>query len=334
MALELRTRVTELLGSEYPIVMGTMGYQSNAELVAAAVNAGAFACLASAMFRSGNALRAEIRRTRSLTDRPFGLNINLFPMVAPISNEEYLGVALEEGIRVIETSGRNPEPLVGLIKQGNARMMHKCVSARHARTAERLGADVIEIVGYEAAGHPGRDPIGTMVLIPSVVDAVGIPVVAGGGIADARGVLAAFALGAEGVLMGSRFLATLECPIHPGVKKRLLEAAETDTTLTLYSKGDPMRALRNQLTERIQDMEKRGASWAEVIDLIGGGKGKKALAAGEADSTLVSCGQAVGLIHDIPSIRELLENIVRDAAMICQRLGTGAARVGSNPAPA
>ena len=220
MAAKLNTRVNQILGVEYPIIMGTMGPQSNPDFVAAAANAGIFTCLSSILSRTGDELREAIRKTRSLTDKPFGVNINLFPMVSPLPIEEYTDIVIEEGVPVIETSGRNPEALAGRIKDAGITLMHKCIGVRHAATAERLGADVIEVVGYEAAGHPGRDPIGTMALIPQVVDALKVPVVAGGGIGDARGVVAALALGAEGVVMGTVFVATQECPIPHSLKQK------------------------------------------------------------------------------------------------------------------
>ena len=319
---KIKTRVTEILGVKYPLIMGTMGYQSNAEFVAAAANAGIFGCLASIMSPTSQALREEIRKTKSLTDKPFGVNINLFPMISPVPIEEYTDAAIEEGVPVIETSGRSPADLVERIKKANVTLMHKCVSARHAVTAERLGADIVAVVGYEAAGHPGRDPIGSLVLFPQAVDAVKIPVVAAGGIGDARGFVAAFALGAEGVCMGTVFMATKECPIHPNLKQRLIEARETDTTMIFHSKGDPMRALRNPLTAQIQEMEEKGATTQDIIELIGGGKGRHAAAIGEADWTLLSIGQVVAQIHDVPTIKELVDRLMDEVAAVQQKLNT------------
>ena len=322
MTSKIKTRVTEILRVKYPLIMGTMGYQSNAEFVAAAANAGIFGCLASIMSPTSQALREEIRKTRSLTDKPFGVNINLFPMISPVPIEEYTDAAIEEGVPVIETSGRSPADLVERIKKANVTLMHKCVSARHAVTAERLGADIVAVVGYEAAGHPGRDPIGSLVLFPQAVDAVKIPVVAAGGIGDARGFVAAFALGAEGVCMGTVFMATKECPIHPNLKQRLIEARETDTTMIFHSKGDPMRALRNPLTAQIQEMEEKGATTQDIIELIGGGKGRHAAAIGEADWTLLSIGQVVAQIHDVPTIKELVDRLMSEVAAVQQKLNT------------
>lgn len=320
MSYTIKTRVTNLLGIDFPLVMGTMGYQSIPEFVAAAVNAGAFACLTSIMSRTAGALRDEIRKTKDLTDRPFGVNINLFPMVSPVPNEQYIEVIIDEGIGVIETAGRSPEPLIPLIRQGNLKFMHKCARVRDAIKAESLGADIVEIVGCECAGHPSRENVGFVVLVPRVADAVSIPIVAGGGIGDGRGFLAALALGAEGVVMGTRFLATQECPIHPNLKERLLDAGETDSVLTLYTKGDPMRALRNEMALKVQEMEANGATWDEVYALIGGGKGKNALAAGESDDTILACGQVVGLVQDIPPVKELVERLKAEVIEARQRV--------------
>lgn len=326
MASILKTRVTEILGVEYPIIMGTMGQQSNPEFVAAAANAGVFASLASIMSRTSQGLREEIRKTKSLTDKPFGVNINLLPMLSPVDPAEYTEASIEEGVPVIETSGRSPEDLAERIREANVTLMHKCVGVRHAQTAERLGADIVEVVAFEAAGHSGRDPVGGFVLFPQVADSVRIPVVASGGIGDGRGVVAAMAMGAEGVCIGTMFLATRECPIHENLKKSLIEARETDTTLTFHSKGDPMRALRNPLTMHIEEMEAKGATMQDIIDVIGGGKGRHAAAIGEADWTLLAAGQVVARIHDIPSVKELVDRIVGEASSVLERLSARTTR--------
>jgi NAD(P)H-dependent flavin oxidoreductase YrpB (nitropropane dioxygenase family) len=316
----LKTRVTEILGTKYPLVMGTMGYQSTAEFVAAAANAGIFACLSSVMSRTTQTLREEIRKTKSLTDKPFGININLFPMISPLPHEEYIDAALEEGVTIFETSGRSPENLVPRIKKGNAVFIHKCARLRDARTAERVGADIVEIVGFECGGHPSRENITSLVLIPQVVDAVKVPVIAGGGIADARGFVAALALGAEGVLMGTRFLATKECPIPLSFKKRLIEAQSTETMFVMRTLSDPMRALRNKLTLEVQELEDKGAPQEEIIPMLAGQRSLKAIEADDVENALVPCGQVVGLVHDIPTVKELAESIMSEATTIYEQL--------------
>lgn len=321
MAHKLQTRVTKILGTKYPLVMGTMGYQSTAEFVAAAANAGVFACLSSVMSKTTQALRQEIRKAKSLTDKPFGININLFPMISPLPHEEYIDAALEEGVTIFETSGRSPENLVPRIKKGNAKLMHKCARLRDARTAERVGADIVEIVGFECGGHPSRENVTSLVLIPQVVDAVKVPVIAGGGIADARGVVAALALGAEGVVMGTRFLATQECPIPLSFKKRLVETQSTETMFVMRTLSDPMRALRNKLTTEVEALEDKGAPAEQIIPMLAGNVTLKAMEAGDVENALLACGQIVGLVRDIPTIKELVESIMSETTGIYEKLG-------------
>ncbi|MEE9401533.1 MAG: nitronate monooxygenase [Dehalococcoidia bacterium] len=320
MANKFKTRVTEILGVEHPLIMGTMHGQSNAELVAAAANAGAFACIASTMYSTSQALREEIRKAKSLTDKPFGVNINLFPMIRPQNIDEYIDAVLEEGVTVIETAGRSPEELVDHIKKGNAKLMHKCARLRDARKAESLGADLVEIVGFECGGHPSREGIGGLVLIPQVVDAVQIPVIAGGGIADARGFVAALALGAEGVLMGTRFLASRECLLHLNLKSRLVDVMSTESTLVLGTIGDPIRVLRTELVSKVQELEEKGATLEDLLPLVAGEKSREAMSAGDVDNSLLPCGQVVGMIRDIPTVKELIDSIINGAIAVQERL--------------
>ncbi len=320
MAQKINTRVNQILGSEYPLVVGTMLGWSNAELVAAAANAGAFASIASSMYSTTQALREEIRKARSLTDKPFGVNINLFPTMRPQNLEEYVDTVIDEGVGVIETAGRSPEELVDRVKKGNAVLMHKVARLRDARKAESLGADIVEIVGFECGGHPSREGIGGLVLIPQVVDAVQVPVVAGGGLADARGFVAALALGAEGVLMGTRFLASRESQLHDNLKRKLVESPSTESTLALGTLGDPMRVLRTELIARVQELEGRGATLEELLPVVSGEKSLKAMSAGDVDNSLLPCGQVVGLIHDIPTVKEAVDSIINGVLAIEERL--------------
>jgi nitronate monooxygenase len=321
MVRKISTRVNQLLGSEYPLVVGTMLGWSNAEFVAAAVNAGAFASIPSAMYSTPQAFRDEIRKARRLTRKPFGANINLFPALKPQNVGEFVDTALEEGVSIIETAGRSPEELVDRIKGGGAKLMHKCARLRDARKAESLGADLVEIVGFECGGHPSREGIGGLVLIPQVVDAVKIPVIAGGGLADARGFVAVMALGAEGALMGTRFLASRECPLHANIKDRLMECPSTESTLVLGSVGDPMRVLRTEVVSRIQQLEEKGATLEELVAAASGEKSRQAMSTGDVDNSLLPCGQVVGLIHDVPTMKEIVEGIIKGAMAIEQRLG-------------
>jgi nitronate monooxygenase len=321
-ARKINTRVNQILGSEYPLIVGTMLGWSNAELVAAAANAGAFASIASSMYSTTQALREEIRKTRRLTDKPFGVNINLFPTMRPQNLEEYVDTVIEEGVGVIETAGRSPEELVERIKKDNTILMHKVARLRDARKAESIGADIVEIVGFECGGHPSREGIGGLVLIPQVVDAVKIPVVAGGGLADARGFVAALALGAEGVLMGTRFLASRESQLHDNLKRKLVESPSTESTLALGTLGDPMRVLRTELIARVQELEGKGATIEELLPVVSGEKSLNAISAGDVDNSLLACGQVVGLIHDIPTVKEAVDSIINGAIAIEERLSS------------
>ena len=262
----------------------------------------------------------EIRKARGLTNKPFGVNINLFPALRPQNLEEFVDAVLDEGIPVIETAGRSPEELVDRIKKGGAKLMHKCARLRDARKAESIGADIVEIVGFECGGHPSREGIGGLVLIPQVVDAVKIPVAAGGGIADARGFVAALALGAEGVIMGTRFLACRECQLPDALKKRMLESPSTESTLALGSIGDPMRVLRTEVITRVQELEERKAPLEELLPLVAGEKSMKAMTSGDIENSVLPCGQIVGMINDLPSIKEIVDSIISEVSGVEQRL--------------
>jgi len=316
-----KTRVTEILGIEHPIIAGTMGAGlSKAELVAAEANAGILGILPSATFPSKEEFRDEIRKVKSLTDKPFAVNINLFPMLVPIAIEDYIDTALEEGIKIMETSGRSPAPYVERIKSGGCVFMHKCARVRDARTAERAGADLIEIVGFECGGHPSMEEVTTLILLPQTVDAVNVPVIGGGGFADARGFIACLALGAEGVLMGTRFMVTKECMIHDNFKNAFVEAPETATMIAMKSLGEPARVLRNQAADKVVEMEKQGATLEDLIPLISGVEGRDAMAKGDLNRGMMACGQVVGLIHDVPTIKEAVDNIINGAIAILDRV--------------
>jgi nitronate monooxygenase len=316
-----KTRFTDALGVEYPLIVGTMMGWSTAELVAAVANAGAFASIASSMFDTSEALREEIRRTKRLTDRPFGVNINLFPAMKPKNVHEYVDAVLDEGVKVVETAGRSPEELVSRVKDGGAKLMHKCARLRDARKAESVGVDIVEIVGGECGGHPSREQIGSLVLIPQVVDAVSVPVAGGGGIGDARGFVATLALGVDGVIMGTRFLATHECQVHDNMKNRMIEAQSTESVLALGSVGDPMRALQTALVTEVLAMEERGTTLEELLTVVAGEKTRHAVIEGDIDNSLLPCGQIVGMVSEVTSVRELVEGIMREAEGVYERLG-------------
>jgi len=318
----IKTKVTEMLGCKYPIIAGTMARISNPEFVAAASNAGACAVLASANYRSPDDLRDAIKKTQSLTNQPFAVNINLFPALMPQDKlEDYVDATLAEGVKIVETSGhRAPEALVPKFKNSGAIWIHKCAGVRYAIKGASLGADMITVVGYENGGATGTLDIGTMVMTPSVVDALDIPVIAGGGITDGRGVAAILALGAEGVIMGTRMMATKECPIHDNLKRAFVEARETDTTLALRSIQNTHRLWNNKAAQHVLELEAQGAPLFALIQAASGDKAQEMYKNGDIDLGVVSCGQGVGLVKDIPTVKELLDRIMGEAEEIISRL--------------
>ena len=315
-----KTRITEMFGIEYPIIQGAMQWLSRAELVAAVSNAGGLGIIASLTFPTVKELRGEIRKTKSLTDKPFAVNITLLPTLRPVSYEEYIDAAIEEGVSIIETAGQNPRQYMKQLRDGGVKVMHKVASVKAVKTAERIGVDAVTIVGFEEGGNPGMDDVTSLVLIPIAVDAVKIPVIAGGGIGDARGFIAALALGAEGVLMGTRFMMSKECPLHPQIKQRLLQATEKDTLMIMRSINNPERVVKADFAQSILEMEEKGTSLEELLPMISGLRQKRALDKGDADEAMLPCGQVVGLINDIPSVKELISGIINEARLINQRL--------------
>jgi NAD(P)H-dependent flavin oxidoreductase YrpB (nitropropane dioxygenase family) len=311
------TRITELLGIKYPIIQGGMVWLSRAELAAAVSDAGGLGIITSANFDSKDELRNELRRAKSLTDRPLGVNINLAPSTHPVNTEEYIEVVIDEGIGIVETSGRSPEPYMKQLKQGNVTVIHKVPGAvRYAEAAEMVGCDAISVIGYECGGHPGPDDTSSLVLVRATVEAVKIPVVAGGGFADAEGFVAALALGADGILMGTRFMATKECPAHPNFKEWLVRASETDTFITQRSIRAPSRNLRNEPALKVLEMERKGATLEELLAITRGTNAQRLYFEGDLDAGLAECGQVVGIIHDIPSVKEVIDGIIEGAEEI------------------
>jgi NAD(P)H-dependent flavin oxidoreductase YrpB (nitropropane dioxygenase family) len=306
------TRITKLLGIKYPVICGCMQWVTKAEMVAAVAEAGGLGIIPAAAFETINEIKEEIRKTRSLTDKPFAVNVTLIPMGRPFSHKDMLTAALDEGVRIIETAGRSPEEHVGLIKGAGATLMHKCARVRDAVKAEKLGADIVTVVGFECGGHPGHQDVSTMVKLARTVELVKVPVAAGGGISDGRGLIAALSLGAEAVVMGTRFFVTRECPVHENIKRALVDADETATTIALRT-IEPARAFRNALLDQVLDMESKGAGLGDLFPLIAGARGRASYASGDVNDALIPCGQGVGLIHDIPTVAELMQRIVGEA---------------------
>jgi nitronate monooxygenase len=310
----MKTRITELLGIEHPIIGGTMMHLSDARWSAAISEAGALGIVASAMFQTKEAFRRELREARSLTKKPFAVNLNMFPGMQPIDNHEYIDVILDEGIEVVETSGHKaPEECIDRLKKNGIKVIHKCVGVRYAKKAESLGADAVTVVGYENGGATGRLDITTLCLIPRVVDALTVPVMGGGGVGDGRGLLALLTLGADGIILGTRLLATTECPIHENLKRALLTATELDTTLVLRTVQNTHRVWKNPAAATVAEMESKGASLQELFPIIKGENMQKVLLKGDLDAGLVPCGQAVGLAREIKPVREVISDILQEA---------------------
>jgi NAD(P)H-dependent flavin oxidoreductase YrpB (nitropropane dioxygenase family) len=318
-----QTRITEMFGIKYPIIQGAMMWLSRAEMVAAVSNAGGLGIMASLTFPTVSELREEIRKVKSLTDKPFAVNITLLPTIRPRSLEEYIATAIEEGVTIIETAGRNPRQYMRQLREGGVKIMHKVASVKAAKTAERVGVDAVTIVGFEEGGNPGMDDVTTLVLVPRTVDELSIPVIAGGGFGDGRGFMAALSLGAEGVLMGTRFMLSQECPLHPDIKQRLLEASEKDTLMIMRSIKNPERVVATAFARRILEMEEKGTTLEELLPLIDGLRQKRALDKGEADQAMIPCGQVVGLLRDLPTIKEIINGIIKEARAIAKRLNEG-----------
>ncbi len=310
----MKTRVTELLGIQYPIIQGGMQWVGYAELASAVSNAGGLGILTALTQPTPEALGDEIARCRTMTDKPFGVNLTLLPSINPPPYEKYLDVILASGIKILETAGNNPKEFIAKAKKAGVVIVHKCVAVRHALSAERNGVDVVSIDGFECAGHPGEDDIGGLVLIPAAVAKLKIPIVASGGIGDGRGMAAALALGAEGINMGTRFCATQEAPIHPNIKQALVDATERDTRLMFRKLHNTARVLKNAVSEEVVKIENRpeGAVFEDIKHLVAGGRGRKALEGGDRDGGVITAGQIVGLINDIPTCKELIDRMVRE----------------------
>ncbi len=315
------TRITEMLGIKYPIVGGTMMHITTAPFTAAISNAGGLGILASAIYKSREEFAEALDQLEDLTDQPFAVNLNLFPMMRPIDNNDYMDVLLDKGVRIVETSGHSaPEDLCARFKEAGLIWMHKCVGVRYALKVQGLGADIITVVGYENGGATGKLDIGTLVLVPRVVESVRVPVIGGGGVSDARGFLALLSLGAEGVIMGTRLLTTREAPIHESLKKALVEAGEQDTLLVMRSIGATHRVWANSAARKIVELEKQQAGLPEILNMATGEKAKQMYDRGDLDLGMISCGQGVGMCRDIPTVKELFDRIVAEAGDIAKRL--------------
>jgi NADH:quinone reductase (non-electrogenic) len=318
----IKTRFTEMFGVEVPITCGGMTRVGKAELISAVANAGALGFLTALTPGSPEALVKEIKKTREMTNKPFGINLTILPTINPVPYDEYRQVIVESGCKVVETAGNNPAPHLPAFKAAGIKVIHKCVTARHAVKAESIGVDCVSIDGFECAGHPGEEDIGGLILFPVTTEKLKIPVIASGGMADARGLVAALALGCEGANMGTRFMATKEAPIHEKVKQALVANDERATDMIFRTMHNSSRVARNAISQQVVEIERKGgAKFEDVRDLVAGVRGGKVYDTGDTDYGIWSAGQTQGLIHDIPTCKELMDRIVSEAqAIIRNRL--------------
>lgn len=316
-----KTKITGMLGIDHPILCGGMQWISRAEFVAEICNAGAFGFITAETFETAEALRNEIRKMRDLTARPFGVNISMLPEFQVRERTfAFCDVVCEEGVLAVETAGRSPEPLMPRLKQAGVKVIHKVTSIRHAEKAQAAGADAVTLIGFEAGGHVGMDDVASFILIPLAAARLQVPVIAGGSIANGRGLLGALAMGAEAVLMGTRFMATEECPIHPAVKERVVRSGEKDTALVMRSIRNPLRCLRNRLADEVLAMEERGTTLEEILVKVAGGKGRKAYEIGDPEMSPIPCGQIAGLIDAVQPVKEVIDSMVAEADRLRARL--------------
>lgn len=315
--MAIRTKITEMLGIEHPIVQGGMMWVGTAEMAAAVSNAGGLGIITALTQPTPDALAAEIERCRKMTDKPIGVNLTVLPSVNPPPYADYRRAIIDAGIKIVETAGGRPQEHVEDFKSHGITILHKCTSVRHALSAERMGADIISIDGFECAGHPGEDDVPGLVLIPAAADQVRVPMLASGGIGDGRGLAAALALGAEGINMGTRFCATKEAPIHDDVKQFLVDNSERDTNLIFRGFKNTGRVAKNSVSDMVVEIgSKPDAKFPDVQPYVSGAKGREALNTGNLDRGLIWAGQIQGLIHDIPTCEVLLKRIIADAETI------------------
>ena len=308
------TRVTRLFGIKYPIVGGCMMHVSRPEFVAAISNAGALGMMASAMYAGQDEFRQAVQKVRNLTDKPFGVNLSLFPALRPIDNNLYADVILQEHVPIVETSGhRPPEDLLARLKTGGVKTMHKCVSVRHALSAQKAGVDAVTVFGSEGGGHIGEIGLTTMTLVRRAVKSLNVPVLAAGGIVDGRGLLAALALGADGITIGTRLLVTVECPIHDNLKRALASATEVDTLPILGSLQNTVRAWKNPAAIKVAELESQHADLNKILSVVAGTATKQMYADGDLNAAVIPCSQSIGIVHEIRPVAEVIKDMMREA---------------------
>ncbi len=315
----MKTRITELLKIKYPIIQGGMMWVGTAEMVSAVSNAGGLGMLTALTFPTPEDFRKEIERCRTMTSKPFGVNITILPSITPPPYEEYLKVVIESGVKIVETAGRNPEPFMPYFKKAGIIVIHKCTSVRHALKAEKVGCDAVSVDGFECAGHPGEDDVTNLVLLPAAHRVLKIPMIASGGIGTGSQLAACLALGAEGINMGSRFVATKEAPVHENIKKAMINAKETDTELIFRTLKNTARVFKNSVSKKVLEIENQpgDTDFKDLQPLVSGKRGKEeCIIKGDVDGGVWTVGMVTGLIDDIPTCEELLTQMVNEAEEI------------------
>jgi NAD(P)H-dependent flavin oxidoreductase YrpB (nitropropane dioxygenase family) len=319
----MKTRITEMFGIEHPIVQGGMHFVGFAELAAAVSNAGALGIITGLTQGSPDNLAREIGRCREMTNKPFGVNLTFLPAVTPPDYQGYIKAIIDGGVKIVETAGNNPQKWLPPLKDAGIKVIHKCTSVRHSLKAESIGCDAVSVDGFECGGHPGEDDVPNFILLPRAAEELKIPFVASGGMADGRSLAAALALGAEGINMGTRFIATKEAPVHDNVKQALVNATELDTRLIMRPLRNTERVLKNDAVERLLEKERALGPKIKFEDILPevAGVYPRIMKKGEMDAGAWSCGMVIGLIHDVPAVKELVERTVREAeTIISQRL--------------
>jgi NAD(P)H-dependent flavin oxidoreductase YrpB (nitropropane dioxygenase family) len=321
----VKTAITELFGIQYPIIQGGMHYVGFAELAAAVSNAGGLGIITGPTQRTPELLAKEIARCRDMTDKPFGVNLTFLPSFTAPPYPEYIAAIREGGVKAVETAGRSPEQYMPALKAAGIKVIHKCTSVRHSLKAERIGCDAVSVDGFECGGHPGEDDIPNMILLPRAADELKIPFVASGGMADARSLVAALSMGAAGMNMGTRFIATREAPVHDNVKQALVKATELDTVLVMRALRNTERVLKNKGVDELLEIEReKGAALKiEHIHEQVAGVYPKVMIDGQMDAGAWSCGMVVGLIHDIPTVKQLIDRIMSEAERFIRQRLTG-----------
>lgn len=316
----MKTRITELFGIEHPIIQGGMHYVGFAEMAAAVSNAGGLGIITGLTQKSPEALAREIARCKEMTDKPIGVNLTFLPIVNTPDYPGYIKAIIEGGVRIVETAGNNPQKFMPVLKEHGVKVIHKCTSVRHSLKAEAIGCDAVSVDGFECGGHPGEDDVPNMILLPRAAEELKIPFVASGGMADGRSLVAALAMGAEGMNMGTRFIATQEAPVHENVKKAIVAASELDTRLVMRPLRNTERVLSNAAVERLLEKERAlGANlkFEDIIEEVAGVY-PRIMSQGDMEAGAWSCGMVVGLIHDIPTCKELIDRIMREAHSIIE----------------